>query len=163
MKNHIESEKIYQAALTKMQSEANAAPAVLLMLERAHELGNAKATYALGTWYFGGKDNLVPIDKKKSFALFREAAEKGEACANYDLAVSYATGAGTRKNQRLAFFHFTKAALLGDADAAKELGRRFFYGEGVPTNRRVGWLWIDYGDELRAKNWDDYKNSLLVK
>ncbi len=49
-------------------------PAMLKALHTAHDSGNPKATYALGTWYLHGQH--VPEGLKERLCLIRIAADR---------------------------------------------------------------------------------------
>lgn len=105
------------------------------LLENAYRSGDPKAAYALGTWYFHGK--LFKQDKKKGFLLMLEAADSFVSDACFDVAVSYETGEGIRKNIRKAVIYYFRAMMLGEKQSITEIGRIFYWGIGVNKNRDI--------------------------
>lgn len=67
-------------------------------------------------------------------ALFRAAAERGEAAAAFNLGILYETGQGVEKNPAQAAEWYRKAAAQGDADAAFNLAVLHHVGRGVPLD-----------------------------
>lgn len=127
----------YAAAL-RLEAEATtkAKRAVVAgLLADAHALGDRRATYALGTWYFHGR--FFPVDKKKGFALMLQAAEDFVADACFDVGVSYETGAGVRKDKEKAAIYYLRAMMLGERQSIEQVGRMFYWGIGVPKSRAV--------------------------
>jgi uncharacterized protein len=119
-----------------------------LLLE-AERKGDARAIYALATWYLHGSE-FTGVNIGRGTALLKRAAAGNVPSANYDLAVSYEKGIGLRKSTSKAFEHYMKAALLGDADSHIEVGRMYYWGIGTGRNRKLADMWFDKG-ELGAK------------
>jgi uncharacterized protein len=109
--------------------------------------GDARATYALATWYLHGSE-FTKVDVRRATALLRKAAAADIADANYDLAVSYEKGVGLPKSLSKAFECYTKAALLGDAPSHYEVGRMLYFGIGTPRNRRLADAWLKKAETL---------------
>jgi len=63
----------------------------------------------------------VDKDEEKATALYSQAAEKGDARANFILALCYKNGEGVDKDKSKAIEYFTKAADLGNEDAMNGL------------------------------------------
>jgi len=78
----------------------------------------------LGTWYRHGKEGLQQ-DHVKAAALFRTAADRGQATAQSALAVCYLAGQGVEQNDELAVEWGRKAADQG------EQGAQFFGASGT--------------------------------
>lgn len=117
------------------------------LLEEAHEQGDRRATYALATWSLFG-NAVRPRDLRKAVQLLKLAAKADLAAAHFDLAVSYETGQGVKKNEQSAYRHFLAAALNGDDDALVEVGRCLFHGIGVVRDRKVAEVWFRRADSL---------------
>ena len=66
----------------------------------------------------------------------RQAAEQGEAKAQYNLGVMYAEGEGVPEDDRKAVKWYRKAAEQGNAPAQYNLGVKYAKGEGVPEDDR---------------------------
>ena len=71
----------------------------------------------------------------------RQAAEQGEAKAQYNLGVMYAKGEGVPEDDREAVKWFRLAAEQGDAMAQHNLGVMYDKGEGVPKDDREAVRW----------------------
>ena len=67
-------------------------------------------------------------------AELRAKAEQGDASAQYNLGVRYATGRGVPQDDAEAVRRYRLAADQGDANAQFRLGQRYGTGLGVPHN-----------------------------
>lgn len=117
------------------------------LLEEAHDQGDRRATYALATWSLFG-NAVHPKDLRRAIQLLKLAAKADIAAAHFDLAVSYETGQGIKKNEEAAYRHFLAAALNGDNASLAEVGRCLYYGIGVPRDRKVAEVWFRRADAL---------------
>ena len=70
-------------------------------------------------------------EKRQIFAVFREAAEQGDAEAQCYLAVAYQLGEGIPEDKKAAVNWFRKAAEQGHIGAQRYLGVMYAVGEGV--------------------------------
>jgi uncharacterized protein len=77
-----------------------------------------------------------------SIAESRKAAEKGDAEAQNNLGVAYATGDGVTQNFDEAVKWFRKAAERGNANAQANLGVAYDKGDGVPLDRSEAAKWF---------------------
>jgi uncharacterized protein len=111
------------------------------LLSKAHKHGDARATYALATWYLHGKH--VARNLRTAIALLRAAAAGDVPGALFDLAVSYEKGLGAAKNERKAAELYLRSALAGATAAYYEVGRCYYHGIGVERDRRVAKAWLD--------------------
>lgn len=127
------------------------------LLEEAHAQGDRRATYALATWSLFG-NAVCPKDQRRAIRLLKLAAEADVAAAHFDLAVSYETGQGIKKNEKTAYRHFLAAALNGDNDSFAEVGRCLYHGIGVARDRKTAEVWLRRADSLRI-NISKRKNS----
>ena len=73
---------------------------------------------------------------EKSKEPYQQAADQGDASAQYNLAVLYYNGEGVQKDLRKAAELYQKAADQGDAFAQYELALLYYNGEGVPKDLR---------------------------
>ena len=80
--------------------------------------------------------------------LLKRAADKNVADACYDLAVSYEKPEGVAANLEKAFELYVKAALHGDNQSFHEVGRCYYYGIGVPSNKTLADIWLEKAEEL---------------
>jgi uncharacterized protein len=119
-------------------------------------LGNLIAVFVLLA-AFGGpstagalEDGLAAYNERfyaKAAELWQPLAEKGDAAAQYHLAILYADGKGVEKNDATAFKWFLRAAEQGHAIAQYDVGTSYFSGTGVQKNDGEAAEWF-----LRAAN-----------
>lgn len=128
-------------ALQMLSKRHYDAAAVVDMLRKADEEGDAEAAYALGTWHLFGKH--VPLDAKEAARYLKRATDRNFPDAAYDLAVSHEKGVGVTKDPGRAFSLYMKAALLGDQQAMYEVGRCFYWGVGTEKDRDAARVWFD--------------------
>lgn len=103
--------------------------------------GDARASFLLGSAYASGR--TVARDDKEAVYWFRNAAKKGLAEAQYNLAVTYATGtAGVKYNPATAAEWYQKAAEQGLAEAQYNLGTMYGAGHGVARNDTLAADWL---------------------
>jgi TPR repeat protein len=84
---------------------------------------------------------LTSMDLKKFFYATR-AAKNGNAKAQFDLAIMYATGRGVQKNERIAFNWFHKSARNNYAPAKHYMGISFLQGRGVREQKELARYWF---------------------
>ena len=100
-------------------------------LRKAGAAGHAWALADYGTALANGVG--VPLDEKKSFAVFQEAlARNGGAAAHAGLGMAYFTASGTAQDYAKALSHFRQAET--DPKALGMLGLIHEYGFGVPVD-----------------------------
>ena len=91
-------------------------------------------------------------------------SEKGDAVAQYNLGVIYATGEGVPENDALAVKWYRKAAHQGDASAQNNLAFMYANGVGVPENFIRAYIWWSMaktqGNKNAAKGIDALKPEL---
>lgn len=138
----IKGDKYYFAASKEIKKEKPNKKLVLNLLNKAADLNNSKAQYAIGTWYLHGecvKKNAVTAVK-----YFLEAIKGNNKNAFYDLAVCCEKGVGIKKNYKGAFKYYLNAALLGDKQSLYEVGRCYYYGIGISKNKAVASIWLEH-------------------
>jgi TPR repeat protein len=143
----MKGDRLYKRALNEARIKPKMLKIVYELLNKAHALGNPKATYALATWYLFGK--YVKKDNKKAVELLQLATKGNLSEAYYDLAVCYEKGKGIKVNKKQAFLNYLSSALLGDKQSIYEIGRCYYYGIGVSKNREIANRWLN-----NAKYWD---------
>jgi len=84
--------------------------------------------------------NKQNISQKVKYA--KEAAAKGNAQAQFDLALMYAKGEGVSKSERLAFNWFHKAARNNHVEAKFYMGLSFAQGRGVKKQEQLARYWF---------------------
>lgn len=104
-------------------------------------------------------DALTAIEKqdyKTAFAIFSELADKGDAEAQYNLAILYRQGKGVKGDADVSLKWFEKAAEQGLASAQYYLGHLYDNGEGVPRNPATAVSWYkkaaEQGNPLAQSN-----------
>lgn len=99
--------------------------------------------------------NADPADDAQGFAELTRAANAGLASAEYDLAVCYERGIGTRADPAAEALWLERAAQQGHVDAAYKLGHAYRTGRGVPVDLARAFRWYlkaaDAGD-VEAQN-----------
>jgi len=88
------------------------------------------------------KDHETTQDSYEPTEQYRNAAEQGDATAQYNLGNCYYNGNGVPQNDSEAVNWFRKAAEQGHADAQYNLGYCYYDGKGVPQNdsEAVNWF-----------------------
>lgn len=76
-----------------------------------------------------------------------EAAQKGEAKAQYDIGYRYEKGRGVDSDDELAFEWYRKAAEQGLDKAQYKLGRFYLQGKGVDKSIADGEAWLEKAAE----------------
>ena len=80
-------------------------------------------------------------DKARSFRLFSQAAAQGNLKAMHNLAIAYAQGLGTTKDENKAAEWFARAAERGYVDSAFDLAVLYERGEGVQQDLKQALKW----------------------
>lgn len=96
-----------------------------------------------------GVDDMISLadehwnneEYEEAAELFLEAAEQGNAYAQYSIGYCYEKGTGTNQAYRMAVEWYKKAAEQGYADAQVNLGLCYENGNGIPQNyaKAVEW------------------------
>lgn len=137
----------YDKALELMRLPLDDIKEVTKLLKQAWSEGDARAAYALGTWYFHGA-NGIKQNKNIGIELIKAAAQKKIPAAMFDLATIYTDGTSIERNLEKSFFLFLDAAIRGDAEAVFEVSRCYFYGIGVTQDREIAEIWAARAEEL---------------
>ncbi|CAK9079504.1 unnamed protein product [Durusdinium trenchii] len=101
------------------------------LLERAAELGNAEAQYALGAALLTGHGR--PKDLSRAVELCRLAAKQNHAAAQCNLGVLYAQGLGVEQDYERARSFYEASANQGDPNGCFNLA--LLYAEGVACDK----------------------------
>ena len=91
----------------------------------------------------------VPQDYAQAADLYRHAAEKGDAYAQFNLGLLYDNGTGVEKNYAAAAAWYEKAAEQGLPRAQFNLGSMYANGQGIVVNLPESYFWL----ALSAKTW----------
>jgi uncharacterized protein len=87
------------------------------------------------------KEFLDKQDFKNAIPLIRQAAEKGNAEAQYNYGVSYQQGIEVAQNDSIANTWFLKAAKQGWKDAQFKVAYSYATGRGVTQNDKQAFYW----------------------
>ena len=93
----------------------------------------------------GGNSLLIPAtgrctlntpaeEQQQALASCQQAAQSGDAQAQFELGEFYYDGKNTPQDLNKALNYFEQASLQGHAEAQYRLGSMFFRGEGVAAN-----------------------------
>ncbi len=85
----------------------------------------------------------VPQDFAESFRWYRLAADQGDAEAQFNLGVIYATGRGAPQDDAEAFRWYRLSANQGDTRAQYNLGAMYANGQSVPQDYVEAHMWFN--------------------
>ncbi len=112
-------------------------------LTKAAATGNAEAQYNLGILTLSdGKGAIKPATFLAAAALFRQAAEGGNADAALSLGLLYQAGRGVPQDPAKAAKWFLVAAKGDNAPGMVEYGLAEFKGNGVPKSESSAANWL---------------------
>jgi len=118
------------------------AAAALRWASEAAAHGDPMAEYLLGTFYQPGQNRGgVKPDAAHAFQLFSAAAAQGNIKAMHNLAIAYAEGLGTAKDEVQAAQWFERAASHGYVDSAFDLAVLYERGLGVRQSLKDALRW----------------------
>ncbi len=86
-------------------------------------------------------NKVVPKDETETVAMYRKAADHGDADAQYNLGLIYHLGTCVTKDDSKAFAWFRKAADQGGAEAQHSLGVMYDNGHGVARDYTKALSW----------------------
>ena len=133
----------YQLACLYLQGNGVAPDCVeaVFWLERSAAQGYAHALACLGAFY--KKDNgSISANPSKAADLLSEAAAKGHATAQYQLADMYARGHGLVQDYTQAVALFQRSAEQGCGSAQYRLGLLYADGLGVCRDSKQAAHWL---------------------
>ena len=96
---------------------------------------------------FAALRRIDPMFCQGTFAWFKDAAEKGDAAAQYNLGLMYDQGEGVQQDYDSARAWFEKAAEQGLAAAQYNLGVMYLQGEGVQQDYDSARAWFEKAAE----------------
>lgn len=88
-----------------------------------------------------------------------QAAEQGDASAQYNLGGMYYDGKGVPQDYKQAITWFRKAAEQGDASAQYNLGHMYHGGRGVPQDYKQAYAWASTAAANGEKNAFDLRDE----
>jgi uncharacterized protein len=100
------------------------------------ELGNASALFNLGRMYARGEG--VKENNPEAKKLYRKSAENGDVRAQNYLGLIN----DIKKNYKEALRWYKKSANQGNADGQFNVGYKYFYGQGVPKDNVLAYMWF---------------------
>ncbi len=103
---------------------------LLLLPLLAQAEGNSLLVPATGRCNLG----VQPEDLPQAVSACEQAAQNGDAQAQYEIGEFYYDGQRAPRDLHLALNWFEKSSLQGNAQAQWRLGNMFARGEGVPAN-----------------------------
>lgn len=110
-----------------------------------------------------GLNQAVWADDVSDFRETLQAAEQGNAKAQYNLGVMYAQGLGVRQDYTQAVQWYRKAAEQGDAEAQYNLGLMYYKGEGVRQDLALAQEWFgkacQNGNQIGCNNYQRLKTG----
>lgn len=111
-------------------------------------IGDPRAYCYLGHMYRDGQG--VPQDNAQALYLFRKAADRNYATAQFYLGKMYEDGRGVPQDLGMAATWYRKAAEQENANAQFALGSMYLNGKGIPQNDAEAMSWLrkaaDQGD-----------------
>lgn len=78
----------------------------------------------------------------KDIALLRQQSVRGDAQAQYDLAIALDCGRGARRDPVEAFEWLRKSAAAGHVGAQSALGWKYMTGQGAPRDDGAAFEWL---------------------
>ena len=92
-------------------------------------------------------DALQRGDYRLAAGLFYPLAEKGDARAQYNLGLLYASGLGVTHDYQAALKWHRMAAAQGHAGAQNELAQMYAKGQGVQSDQVLAYVWYSAAAE----------------
>lgn len=92
-------------------------PKPFIWYEKAAANGHPIAQNDLALWYGVGLEGILPKNQAKKFTLLSQAAQKGLAAAQHNLAYMYHHGEYVEQDFELADFWYRKAILQNHENA----------------------------------------------
>ena len=110
-------------------------------LKEKAEGGDLTAIDNVATYYLQGKHGLV-ADAEKAFHWFKKGADLGDPACMAQAGRMLLDGYGTEEEPAFGTALMVQAAMMGSKFAAKDLGGRFYDGEGgLPMDLRRAKYW----------------------
>ncbi len=141
------ADKTYKQALKIARGGNPNLGEVFTLLNEAADGGSGAAAAAIASWYANGQH--VKKSTRLAVQWFQKAAALGSSEGFYGIAVAYHEGkGGLGKDDCRAFQNYLRAAIRGDKEAIREVGRCYWYGSGVQEDRETAEIWLHRADEL---------------
>lgn len=124
-----------------------------LLTEQAAAAGHGPALACLGDMYYKGSDG-VELDYERALDYFTRAGRAGESDALCSAAAMHFRGLGAKKDQHMAFQLYQEAALKDSVPALRNIASMYFYGEGVPCNKKIADHFMKVADDTEKRQRD---------
>ena len=86
---------------------------------------------------------VMVLSAQNNLDTVRQAAEQGDATAQFNLGVMYAKGEGVPQDDAEAVQWYRLAAEQGHAEAQGTLGAMYMNGQGVPQDDETAHVWLN--------------------
>ena len=86
---------------------------------------------------------VIVLSAQGDLYTVRQAAEQGDATAQFNLGVMYAKGEGVPQDDAAAVRWYRLAAEQGHASAQGTLGAMYMNGQGVPQDDETAHVWLN--------------------
>ena len=107
---------------------------------------------------------VMGLSAQDNLDAVRQAAEQGDAAAQYNLGLMYANGEGVPKDDAEAVKWYRLAAEQGQANAQHNLGVMYANGEGVLKDSVLAHMWSSIaganGNEAARKQRDNLEDDM---
>lgn len=132
----IEKRDAIEIYLNEDSEDARVAQSILVF--EKYSLVDVNMMYYFGLANYESKTKLISLDKQKGIKLIEKAAVQGSKNANYEYAMILLKNDQMEKGLN----YLKKAANNGQSNAQHRLGKMYYQGNGVPLNRKSGFLLI---------------------
>lgn len=113
----------------------------------ANITAESDSIFQLGVDYFNGRNGKF-MDREKGFNLQKQAAEMGNAEAQFEMGSFYYNGIYVERDFNMAFSWYNKAAMNGNATAIDNCGIAYIEGIGVDINHSKAVEYFERGAAL---------------
>lgn len=123
-------------------------------MKESAELEFPPALACLGDMYYKGTEG-TEMDYEKALDCFTRAGHLGESDAMCSAAAMHFRGLGTKVNEHEAFMLYQEAALHDSVPALRNIASMYFYGQGVPTNKKMAEHFMQVADTTEQNQRDE--------
>lgn len=143
-------EELFSRMMAKKSGERFAS---MLELRRRIEEIAAMAAASGADSQSTGAWPITDVPEEEIISIWREAAERGDAAAQFDLGISYRFGEGIGKDESLAAYWLLKSARQGYVEAQHCLAIMLNEGAGIEKNEReaVDW-WLKAAEQNHVQS-----------
>jgi serine/threonine protein kinase len=112
------------------------------------QMGDPKAEYYMGYYYFWGQPDVVTKDWEKSVYYLNKAAEKGDSDAYDLLGMYFASEDNELRDLEKAVDYYVQSAQMGNKKGLYHLGVCYAKGRGVETDKSLALKCIEEAAKL---------------